>query len=83
MSTYTTRQGDMWDEIAFRVYGSTAHTGKLVKANLNYAETYIFPAGIVLNIVELTNDDAGRRSDSQPEGIRTVEYQIYHRAMQA
>lgn len=57
MSTYTTKQGDMWDSIAFDVYGSTSHTGKLIKANQQYAKTYIFSAGIVLDVPDLTDDD--------------------------
>lgn len=51
--TYTTVQGDMWDSIAFSQLGSVDHTDKLMNANLQYREIYIFPAGIVLNIPEV------------------------------
>ena len=54
---YTTVQGDMWDLIAFRVYGSTAYTGKLMMANTAYLDTYIFPGGIELETPELEETD--------------------------
>lgn len=59
MKTYTTKQGDMWDSISYAVYGSTAYTGKLMKANLEHSTTFIFPANIVLNVpeVEKVNTD--------------------------
>ena len=49
-NTYTTTSGDMWDSIAFKVWGGESHTDKLIKANLQYRDIYIFPAGIVLKI---------------------------------
>lgn len=59
MTTYTTQSGDMWDSIAYKVYGSTKHTGKLMLYNSDLLErNYIFPAGLVLRVPELTNKDA-------------------------
>lgn len=49
-NTYTTVSGDMWDSIAFKVWGDERHTDKLIKANLPYRDIYIFPAGIVLKL---------------------------------
>lgn len=57
MSIYITKQGDMWDEVAYNLYGSTAYTGKLIKANQQYSDTYIFPAGIVLSVPDLDDKD--------------------------
>ncbi len=51
--TYTTIQGDMWDSIAYAQLGDTAHTDKLINANLQYREYYIFPAGITLILPEI------------------------------
>lgn len=51
--TYTTVQGDMWDSIAHAQLGSTDLTDKLMNANLQYLEYYIFPAGIVLTLPEI------------------------------
>lgn len=53
MKTYTTVQGDMWDSIAYKQLGDTAHTDKLMNANLRYLRYYTFPAGIVLVLPEI------------------------------
>lgn len=52
MSTYTTRKDDMWDLISFRLTGSAEQTPALMLANPEYSETFIFPAGVVLNVPE-------------------------------
>lgn len=51
--TYTTVQGDMWDSIAHAQLGGTRHTDRLLAANLDYRDYYIFPAGIVLALPEV------------------------------
>lgn len=51
--TYTTQQGDAWDLIAYRVYGSEAYTGWLMQHNFAYLDTMIFGAGVVLQTPEL------------------------------
>lgn len=51
--TYTTVQGDMWDSIAAARLGGTRHTDRLIAANLDYRDYYIFPAGIVLVLPEV------------------------------
>jgi len=48
--TYTTIQGDCWDGIAKKMYGSEAGTNILLDANSTYAETAVFGAGVVLNV---------------------------------
>ena len=53
MKTYSTIHGDMWDKIAYTQLGDTAHTDKLMNANLRYREYYTFPAGIVLVLPEI------------------------------
>lgn len=58
MRTYITVQGDMWDSIAYTQLGSTSHTDKLINANLRYREYYIFPAGIVLTLPEVSEAEA-------------------------
>lgn len=40
--------------IAYKVYGKEKYAKELVEANLNYVETVIFSAGIVLNTPEIT-----------------------------
>jgi len=46
---YTTIQGDTWDVIALRVYGSESAADYLMKNNLPYLDTFIFSAGVVLD----------------------------------
>lgn len=59
--TYTTVQGDKWDEIAYKVYGDTKFTDVLLEANAEYRYIFIFSAGIVLDVPEvetrITSDD--------------------------
>ena len=46
--TYTTRQGDAWDAIAHRVYGSVKYTGWLMENTPPRLDTFRFQAGVVL-----------------------------------
>ena len=48
--TYTTVQGDMWDSIAYKIFGNVAATDQLMALNQQYLHTYIFSAGIVLTL---------------------------------
>lgn len=54
--TYTTKQGDCWDMIAYKVYGNENHMSELLAANKQHREVYIFPAGVVLTIPEITEE---------------------------
>ncbi len=54
MKTYCTVQGDMWDSIAYQQLGDTAYTNQLMMLNLAYREYFIFPAGIVLTLPEVS-----------------------------
>ena len=56
MTTYTTQQGDTWDLISYRSYGSEFHTDELFKVNLQYSDIAVFSAGIVLNIPDVITD---------------------------
>ena len=46
LKTYTTIQGDMWDLIAFKVYGKEAYISKLLEANEDLREITVFPSGM-------------------------------------
>ena len=50
MSTYVTSSGDMWDSIAYKLFGNTSHTNSIMKANRQHLGYYTFPAGITLEI---------------------------------
>ncbi len=66
MSTYTTKQGDMWDTIALSQYDSLDAMSALMYANTQYIGTYIFPSGVVLNIPEIDEDNKILSSDLPP-----------------
>lgn len=55
-NTYTTQQGDAWDVIAFRVYGSEQYAGVLMRANFEHLDTFLFDAGTVLCVPDLPKD---------------------------
>lgn len=56
-TTYTTRQGDAWDAIAYRVYGSEKYAGFLMEHNFRHLDTFTFGPGVVLQTPELPADD--------------------------
>lgn len=43
MATYTTKSGDMWDSIAYKQLGSMSYADRLINANLQHKDTYLFP----------------------------------------
>lgn len=63
--TYTTVQGDMWDSIAYKIFGNVAATDQLMALNQQYLHTYIFPAGVVLTLPK-----PKRKASSRPEWCR-------------
>ncbi len=52
MDKYTTVQGDMWDSIAKKLYGSETVMNVLLEANQQYNCVVVFGAGIVLDVPE-------------------------------
>ena len=46
--TYTTKQGDMWDYIAWKVYGDESLVYLLYRENPKYLDTFIFNEGVKL-----------------------------------
>lgn len=52
--TYRTIQGDMWDSIAYKVFGDRSYTGKLMQLNPQHKDYYIFPAGVTLTLPDAT-----------------------------
>ena len=65
-NTYTTVSGDTWDIVAYKAYGNEMHMDTLIKANIEYKDTYIFPAGVVLTLPEIELEV----SESLPPGNR-------------
>lgn len=56
--TYTTVQGDKWDSVCFKEFGSTEHVDRLMMLNLEHIRYYVFPAGIVLELPEVSAEDS-------------------------
>lgn len=56
-NTYTTKQGDAWDLIAFRVYGDMKYTGWLMQNNFPHLDIFVFDAGVVLQTPELPESE--------------------------
>lgn len=53
MKTYTTIQGDMWDSIAYKLYGDERYMCLLMQSNLELLDIFVFGAGTVLTVPEL------------------------------
>ena len=56
MTSYTTIQGDMWDLIAYKVYGNERYINLLLEANQKHRNTAIFSAGVVLTCPDVPAD---------------------------
>lgn len=53
MSSYITAQGDTWDLIAYRLWGSEYLLPCLLEANPQYRYIIIFEGGIKLNVPDV------------------------------
>lgn len=53
MRQYKTVQGDTWDGIAFKIYGSEYRMIALMDANTEQIDTAVFSAGVVLHVPEV------------------------------
>lgn len=56
MQTYTTTQGQTWDQISKAVYGSELHIGELMESNQKLLDIFVFSAGTVLTVPETKKD---------------------------
>lgn len=50
---YVTVQGDMWDSIAYKIYGDASHVDVLINANPQHRYIYVFSAGIELEAPDI------------------------------
>ena len=53
-TTYRTKQGDMWDSVAYNEMGSEQYVGQLMLANGKYLDYYLLPAGLELVIPDVS-----------------------------
>lgn len=58
MRKYKTISGDTWDIIAYKVYGDCKYIDKLMRANIEYLDMYIFPANVELNCPEINIEES-------------------------
>lgn len=54
---YTTIQGDIWDLISYKEYGSDKFSHILLNSNRNLVEIIIFDAGTKVTIPDLSVED--------------------------
>jgi phage tail protein X len=66
MSKYRSVQGDMWDSIAYKVYGDETKMHKIIEANTKYKSIQVFPAGIELETPELDTEEESTIVESVP-----------------
>lgn len=52
---YITVQGDTWDVIALKVYGSEKYIGEMLKANPRYINTMFFSSGVEIICPDVEN----------------------------
>lgn len=57
--TYKTTENDTWDLIAFKIFGDEKYTSHLLKANSELSRVVFFPAGTILIVPEITEDNIG------------------------
>lgn len=60
MRRYRTSQGDTWDLIAYRMYpfvGKENLMSRLIEQNPDYADTVIFPAGVIIYVPEISKPE--------------------------
>lgn len=58
MNTYTTIQGDMWDSIAKKVYGTERAMDILMKANPEHLTVAVFGVGVEILLPQFTAQEA-------------------------
>lgn len=56
--TYQTVLGDTWDIIAKKVYGKEVYADRLMEANPDLLEEFIFSAGVTVECPEIETDAA-------------------------
>ncbi len=64
MKTYTTVQGDTWDQIAYNEYGDESRIDLLMQANPTLLDYFVFPGNIEVNIPE---DNTEEEYDGMPD----------------
>lgn len=53
MKTYLTTQGDMWDSVSHKLYGSEMHVAELIAANPEHVNVSVFGGNVPLRVPEI------------------------------
>ena len=56
-TTYTTIQGDTWDLISYKLFGSEKYMKNLIEANWPLLEVLVFSSGTVITVPDLPEDN--------------------------
>jgi phage tail protein X len=64
---YTTVSGQTWDQIAYEVYGNEYYCDRIMDANRELLDYFVFPAGVVMQIPDLEVIAEENVSDNYPE----------------
>lgn len=65
--TYTTSQGQTWDDIALEVYGAESYAGYLMENNFWCLDTLVFSEGTVINAPALPEDEDSQDDEGYDE----------------
>lgn len=57
MKTYTTIQGQTWDQVSKEIFGTELQIGALMAANPKQLDVFVFSSGVVLNIPEIKKEN--------------------------
>ena len=66
MQQIKTIQGDTWDKISFRIFGTENFMNKLISANPDKRKKVIFKAGEILNVPEIETETETENLDLPP-----------------
>lgn len=58
MNTYQTVQGDMWDSIAKRAYGTETAMDQLMRANPDLLQVAVFGTGEIVLLPQISAQEA-------------------------
>lgn len=57
MGEYIAKQGDTWDLISFKCYGSEYYMAELILENYQYIDTVVFEGGEAVKIPVISMED--------------------------
>lgn len=57
VTVYKTIQGDMWDTISYRVFGTGNYMHRLIEANPAIADVWVFGGGVIVVIPQISAEE--------------------------